>query len=260
MVKSFTGFSSTAAILATYLSLNIRDGRRFWTNTKSHPTHEDNVLQRSSAANSILVGSMTFGIVIVSFILGYVIGLQKDASINPTQTNDEFNFNPINQSIPICNIRYGNRFSLIEFGTLAGVAYSTVETDVSSFVSRNSALNDAFLFQSNVNTTLSATRSKGVQFMEFRFKNSTNVSVVAIRGTASVEDVLQDMLIWSSPILLQTSSYFGTMIKLWPQGITARFVRFVSSYVAFSNFVYVNSIQATVQALIKEGREVYLTG
>ncbi|KAJ3375811.1 hypothetical protein GGF31_003016 [Allomyces arbusculus] len=162
---------------------------------------------------------------------------------------------------PLCTATYGvdrmgtARLNLADLTALSAVAYSSTSDDATTYLHGNPRLADVQVAHANLNDTT------GVRFWEFRFPSTApGLSVVAIRGTSTLEDVLEDARLWSTPLLLQGSSYFGTFFVLWPRTAMAAVVRVVAQYLAFSRFLYSVEVEAYTRTLVQSGQKVLVTG
>lgn len=89
----------------------------------------------------------------------------------------------------------------------------------------------------NTNDTSNTPVASGVRFVEF-IHMPTNLSVISIRGTHAVEDVFQDMYLWSAVCFLQMSSAFGTMVGSWPTSTVAYVNYLITNYASYPNLLY----------------------
>ncbi|KAJ3367296.1 hypothetical protein GGF31_007639 [Allomyces arbusculus] len=249
IVNQYIGLLSSAVVMLTYLSFDLRDGRAQWTargfKRRSHS-------QRRARINAMLTVALLLGGILLSTIVGFLVGSTQSrtstAGIDPT-------FTPTTMPYPYCTAKpYASRFRLVDMVTLAGAAYKPTVAAATAFIKTNSALADVTVAFDNVDDP------KGVRFWEFQFTKSPGVSVVAIRGTSSMEDVLQDLHLFSTPLVLQASSYFGTLVSLWPRTVVAQVVHWVARYVAFSNFVYSQEVEARTARLVGQDVNITTTG
>ncbi|ORZ34959.1 hypothetical protein BCR44DRAFT_1500138 [Catenaria anguillulae PL171] len=133
---------------------------------------------------------------------------------------------------PMCNIKYGPdaQLSVFDMATLAAAPY------------RKTGRRARFFDEMD---------KSGVKFVEFRVPAAAAtqqpVSVVSIRGTANVEDILQDMYVWSTP------GSFNSRL-------TATVVHFISKYVAHTTLLYDVEVDKYVKRLMRDGRHVIVTG
>ncbi|KAI9183541.1 hypothetical protein H9P43_004459 [Blastocladiella emersonii ATCC 22665] len=249
--------SATTLVVLSYLSIDMCDGRAFWTNRGSMRGRRR---FRRATTKAMLTLALVVGTVLVSVVLGYLVGLQQQQETDRASgVNhiENINFPNATRAFPVCTARYGGdgQFSLVDMVTMSGAAYFNSDADVANLISRNARLrDDAVLAAANFTDTV------GVRAIEFRFKSAPNVSVVAVRGTSTTSDVWEDIHLWSTPILLQSSTYVGTMVGLWPRAVTAELVRFVSRYLAFNAALYYTEVDAYVGALQAQGRQVVVTG
>ncbi|KAI9183697.1 hypothetical protein H9P43_004615 [Blastocladiella emersonii ATCC 22665] len=253
MASRVTGYTSTTAVLLTYLSFDLRDGRSQWT---FHGGHQADRSHRRTTVNSMITLALVLLGVVLSVLAGLLVNYTQDASV-PIVPPFPADAGLIARSpVPECNLRFADAFSVLDMATLASSAYGKNASDAIARAERNPAL------RGNVEIAYSTFgTNEGVRFVEFRFpKLAPNVSVVSVRGTSSIEDLLQDSILWGTPSLVKLSTHFGTFSALWPRPVTARFVQFISQYVAFSGLLYYERVSARVDTLITGNRTVVMTG
>ncbi|KAJ3168073.1 hypothetical protein HK101_011687 [Irineochytrium annulatum] len=102
----------------------------------------------------------------------------------------------------------------------------------------------------------------GVRWIEFREDDEASpLSVVAVRGTSTLDDVFQDLYLWSTSALLQLSSFMGTMVALWPPEAVDQLAQVIMTFGPIdSTLVYWNKVEAHVDYLQKQNRTVIMTG
>jgi hypothetical protein len=249
-----TGFTSSTSLVLTYIAYDIRDGRAFWKRHRPD-AYECKRTKQLTYFNAMATVIIFIGAVLISIALGYAVGSGKDNAADPLYVANSVQFpNGTYGKNTLCSTTIGDRFSFIDFTTMSGAAYSPNVSIATSFSRSNPNLQDIRVHQENFED------NSGNHIIEFRFDASPNVSVISVRGTATVEDVVNDILLWSTPAILQGSSYFGTFMSLWPQKVAAKLVAAVSRYVAFSNFLIFRPTELLVQDLLLQNRTVYITG
>ncbi|KAL6612329.1 hypothetical protein U3516DRAFT_869785 [Neocallimastix sp. 'constans'] len=161
-----------------------------------------------------------------------------------------------NQKPAICQWR-ADGISINEFCALAYACYyKNIENVNNSWLfSRPKSSKNNFIVGDN-----NVTSKTGVHYVDFINKES-NILVVAIRGTLTMEDIFQDCYIWSASGLLQISGYFGTFITFWPREITATLVNLIVKQ--FTNFqlLYWVDVEKHIKELqMNTNYTLYLTG
>ncbi|KAJ1566743.1 hypothetical protein HK405_008586 [Cladochytrium tenue] len=159
--------------------------------------------------------------------------------------------------------------TVLDFAALARGSYeaSAAAAEHQVHVYGRSGLEDWHV----VNSTLG--RSLGVQWVEYRYNGTLagpdetdygSVSVVAVRGTSDLNDALQDLYLWSTSALLQTSTYMGTLVNTWPAESVDRLASFIMAFGPLdSTLVYWAEVEAHVRHLLEQqphGRRVLMTG
>ncbi|KNE57373.1 hypothetical protein AMAG_03094 [Allomyces macrogynus ATCC 38327] len=274
VANQYVGLLSTAVLVLMYQSFDLRDGHAFWTGGRhdlmrsagSAPlTHVR--AQRRARVNAMVTIGLIVGAVVISIAIGFAVGTQQGVvDAGGTAAQQQVDFLDVTQPYPYCHMQFGGQFSLVDFVTLSGAVYRPDKDAAVVFANQNPALRGLKVKVEYDSLAEDKNGSKGgVRFMEFRFDTDRlrNVSVVAIRGTNNLEDILQDLHLWSTPLLLQASSYLGTFAAIWPRETTATLVSFLSKYVAFSNFLYYKGVENYVTQTIKpteSNRTVFLTG
>ncbi|KNE58436.1 hypothetical protein AMAG_04006 [Allomyces macrogynus ATCC 38327] len=260
-VTQYVGLSASALVTLTYLAYDIRDGRAFWTRrgADGKPLGAVTLARRSKRKSTDHVNAMAtvvliLGSIVVSVVIGYLVGSDQPG-VSSASSASELVYHNATRMYPMCTMKYADRFTLVDFTTMSAAAYGESVEDALAYLRGNPNLQDAYVHFTKPNTT------QGVNFWEVRFEKSPEVSVVVVRGTSTVEDIVQDAQLWSTSLILQGSSMFGTWIDLWPRPVVARLVQFVTSYVAFSNFIYSQEVERYTKALLSSGkRTVFVAG
>ncbi|KAJ3355167.1 hypothetical protein GGF32_002148 [Allomyces javanicus] len=260
-VTRYVGLSASALVTLTYLAYDIRDGRAFWTRrgADGKPLGAATLARRRKRKSTDHVNAMAtvvliLGSIVVSVVIGYLVGSDQPGVASASSAS-ELVYHNSTRMYPMCTMKYADRFTLTDFTTMSAAAYGESVEDALAYLRGNPNLQDAYVYFTKPNTT------QGVNFWEVRFEKSPEVSVVVVRGTSTVEDIVQDAQLWSTSLILQGSSMFGTWIDLWPRPVVARLVQFVTSYVAFSNFIYSQEVERYTKALLSSGkRTVFVAG
>ncbi|KAI9221497.1 hypothetical protein BC828DRAFT_397412 [Blastocladiella britannica] len=247
------GYTATAIGLLTYISFDFRDGRAYWTS--SGDLHR-NMSHRRAAMDGLITFSITVLAVVASILIGLVVNLGKSQPVLDPVFPDDPRAVFVTQH-PMCTMTYANgALTPLDLGVFAGSSYGKNETAAIDYTQRNPRLRgQVSVAYSNLNET------SGVHFLEYRLANSPSFSIVAVRGTSDIEDILQDLYAWAAPAMLQLSSMFGTTVGLWPRELTANFVKFLADYVAHSSLLYYQEVDRHVRDLVQNGnRSVIITG
>ncbi|KXS19429.1 hypothetical protein M427DRAFT_450463 [Gonapodya prolifera JEL478] len=151
----------------------------------------------------------------------------------------------------VCGVNVGN-LSVIDFALMSTIAYDNrenVSLDLATWMGGDWKVNHY-----NTNPLLN--------FYEF-YSPSRNLSVVAVRGTNSLTDVLTDMDLWSESAIFQTADFFVPTVRVWPVGFTQKLVDLASmtSWLNISEFKFKN-LTDHVQSVLRNrsGDQVVLTG
>jgi hypothetical protein len=197
-------------------------------------------------------------LVIACFIfVSVVIGILFAGTAKEDLTSDRSSGTLFSPKPAICQWR-GDNISINEFATLACACYYTTTDDIkySWLYGRPVTSSNNFTIGEN-----SISNGSGVQYVDF-VNNETNTIVVAVRGTSTMEDIFQDIYIWSASALLQLSGLFGTFIKFWPRETIAELVKFIVKQ--FTNFqlLYWVDVEKHIIRLKEEHptSNIYLTG
>ncbi|KNE58435.1 hypothetical protein AMAG_04005 [Allomyces macrogynus ATCC 38327] len=257
------GLGPSTMVALACLGIDLRDGRAWWTHRPRAPVGEFTLqrhgLVRRHARRSAIITVVLVSLAVVgSVAIGFAVGTQSTS----TTTATTFRNTTLGTGrFPLCTAMYGvdrtgtARLNLADLAALSAATYSSTRDDATTYLRGNPRLADVQVEHANLNDTT------GVRFWEFRFPSTApGLSVVAIRGTSTLEDVLEDARLWSTPLLLQGSSYFGTFFVLWPRTAMAAVVRVVAQYLAFSRFLYAVEVEAYTRALVQSGQKVLVTG
>jgi hypothetical protein len=203
--------------------------------------------------NSTAILMVTILFILASLIIGIMFAGTADEDFTKDREVDKL----ISPKPAICQWR-GDNITINEFASLSCACYYKTTKDVmySWLYSRPSTSTNNFTIgDNNINS------ESGVQFVDF-VNNETNTIVVAIRGTSTMEDIFQDIYIWSASALLQLSGFFGTFIKFWPRETIAGLVKFIVKQ--FTNFqlLYWVDVEEHIISLRKANptTNIYLTG
>ncbi|KAI9221498.1 hypothetical protein BC828DRAFT_380813 [Blastocladiella britannica] len=244
-----TGYTSMTMLVLSYLSLDLRDGKAFWS---QRPVRAGRIYHRA-AVKSMITFVFIAVAVVLALIVGFYVGTVQGKTADPVFPSNASEL--ATSPAPICSTPFADgRLLPIDLATLAGAAYSTSANATLAMARKNPRLADVKVERGNFATSTST------QFVEFRFSGTPNLSVVSIRGTSDVDDVLEDAYLWATPGLLQLSSYLGTFYTLWPIPISSFFIRFLSQSVTFSGLVVDLSVSTYVRDLAQQGRTVVMTG
>ncbi|KAL7746311.1 hypothetical protein RI367_008319 [Sorochytrium milnesiophthora] len=250
------GFTSTVVMFSTFLSLDLRDGKHFWSKKGTQRT--DKSYQRATN-KAIITIVILFGTLLVSFGIGYRVAQVRTAqTASTTEPPNYFDTRKVDPDTfyPFCYTKQSaTPFSIVDMATLASAAYKNSSDLVMPFIEQNPSLK-----KSNITLTSgNFDDAEGVRFLDF-FHAATNTSIVAVRGTKNAEDILQDMYLWSTPSLLDMSTYFGTFIRLWPRDNAAQLVKAVQDFGTYTNLMYYAEVLNYTQNLIPQRQNVLVTG
>jgi len=189
----------------------------------------------------MVISSITIGITMVN-------GNHKEFSNNVSF---------IKQKPAICQWR-ADDISINEFSALAYACYYNTLGNIehSWLFARPKSSNNNFTVGEK-----SITSTSGVHYVDF-INEEKKVIVVAIRGTTTLEDVFQDVYIWSASGFLQLSGYFGTFIQFWPRDTIASLVNFIVKQFTNLQLLYWIDVEKHCRELkeTKTDYTIYLTG
>ncbi|KAL7746296.1 hypothetical protein RI367_008367 [Sorochytrium milnesiophthora] len=267
---SFSGTTSVAVIFITLLTLDYRDGRYFWTSNNNDSLTasavvgaEDAVtlqhIKRERTVTAVTILAVLAAIVMAALALAYtsVDPVKDSASVIPdasvlSQLGLPRN---IDTRPTMCNIKLDNSLSLdlLDYAVLAEAAELTTTADINTLLQASHSLNSYTIAFSTLG------QAYGGRYFDF-YDSTTNTSIVVIRGTSTLEDVLQDLYLWATPALLQTSSYFGTYVNLWSEEAVASAVYYIAQYVTYPNLAYHIAIEQYVRSIVNARARVQLVG
>ncbi|KAI9183667.1 hypothetical protein H9P43_004585 [Blastocladiella emersonii ATCC 22665] len=278
LALDLTGYASTCILLLTYLSFDLRDSKAHWTAPSSHA----NGTNRRNSINSAITVTIIVFTIVLSVIGGLAVDFIRDKRINGPITEATIaNVFPSSSAtlrtslIPACNAHFGRAsfgngnatvaLTPLSMSTLAFAAYGANETDVNARARANPVLREAGVRVHNSSLAVSGAggapkSDNGVRYYEFRFAAAPETSVVAVRGTASIGDALQDAYIWATPSLIKMSSSLGSLASVWPARLTAWFVKFITDNVAFTGILYYEPVTDLVADLVARNRTVVMAG
>lgn len=154
----------------------------------------------------------------------------------------------------LCNAQWGD-LDIVDFGLLSWLAYFEINsTDYWRYADH---------WFNGSDWQLRHFQQEPVHFFDF-YSPSRNLSVVSVRGTASIVDGLEDLDLWSEALQLELVSMVFPFVFTWPDSSTAVLVQ-VMSYLermfvpTDDDFSYFSSVLAYVR-LIKSQRKVMMTG
>eukprot|EP01062_Namystynia_karyoxenos_P037341 TRINITY_DN27188_c0_g1_i2.p1 TRINITY_DN27188_c0_g1~~TRINITY_DN27188_c0_g1_i2.p1 ORF type:complete len:916 (+),score=221.35 TRINITY_DN27188_c0_g1_i2:90-2750(+) len=170
-------------------------------------------------------------------------------------------YEPIPYSV--CGFRWlEGRYTVTDFAFLSQLAY-----DANASASFYTDLDRWFGNYSGNDRRLHLTHSevKPVHFYDF-YDPAADAHIIAVRGTASGMDALQDMDIWGEAIVFQVSDVLGPFMNAWPEELTTNFIRvaaFLKTTLAFDRAEYYEKLRDHVRRRVREKgdtRKVILTG
>jgi hypothetical protein len=153
----------------------------------------------------------------------------------------------------ICSKRwYG--MTVVDYGFLANLAYQS-----DPFFDQDLRI----LFPNFTDARIVYTYNLTASFYDL-YIPSKNLSVISVRGTHLLIDLIQDLHIWKEIALLQFSSYIGPFTNFWPEQMTATVIYAVSLFEDLSvssedNQSYYSPLHDYV-ARIKGSRDIVMTG
>ncbi|KAI8924903.1 hypothetical protein BC831DRAFT_401812 [Entophlyctis helioformis] len=221
------GYASSLALLASYMSIDFRHPRCSWT-IYNNPYWSEHVSRRAKRRGIMNTRNTlrTLGFfVLAALSIGFVTGGTRSL---PFPSLGQQNMLPEQQrsmfTSPLCTVRVRG-LSVLDYSEMAFASYSQ---NASGIPSNWTATNYPRLagFKAGISDSLDPTGQSF--YIEYRAPPPSNLSVIAVRGTYSFSDILQDVYIYSTAVLLQSSSYAGTMINMWPIEIVALLVQSIS--------------------------------
>lgn len=269
----FSGFTFFAAIILTALELDYREARYFWSNMQ--PRGLVSIGQRRARRYTCLIIIICILIVLSALFLGMIVGTKNDteaavqARVNPQSIFT--NAPVVSGFIPaMCAITVSaNQLTLVDLATFSNAVYKGTKSEALEYIELNPHLrnkswtlgifnlergdqdykSDDSVVTSDPNVVNGVSVSTGLRFAEF-INTDSGVSVIAVRGTYKLEDIFQDMYLWSTVAFLQMSSYFGTFVNAWPVDIVARTVYFITTYASYPNLIYWAEMENIVKGIV----------
>ncbi|TPX56803.1 hypothetical protein SpCBS45565_g08347 [Spizellomyces sp. 'palustris'] len=255
---SYALYTYSTTLLIAILSLDFRDARAYWTRdgkTSGSSVRLPNI--RRATRTSLMLLAMLCTALAVSAIIGICLNSKV-----PPPSDDRPSFLLRNSSVgpPFCAPTYpypsAQPLDLHAFASLAEAAYEDSPLTILA----------PTLSRLNMSASLIRVPVTGdVHFVHFNLSSIGNISgsplhIISIRGTYGLDDVFQDVYLFSSPALLRFSSYFGTFFSLWPQQTLAQVVRLLYRYAANPALTYFFSVEDYVARVAAENSNVYVTG
>ncbi|KAJ3252281.1 hypothetical protein HK103_001651 [Boothiomyces macroporosus] len=249
------GYASTLAVLIAYLDFDFRrntdlkiDPRIRWDWPCTVETQGQIRRKDRTFRNEITIFRVLIITGITSFALSFLVK-QSKFSFGSQDTSSQQLYSQFDIP-PLCGLQVSN-LSLVEYGAFANCAYHTNASEIREIISNYSAIAN-FEFIESTSPTL---------YQVFNAPSPSTLSVIAVRGTYSLDDVFQDLYMYSTSSLLSASSYLGTFVQQWPVEIVA-----ILSY-AISKIGQTGStladweiIGAQVEVLFAKNRTVVVTG
>ncbi|KAJ3081893.1 hypothetical protein HK102_002069, partial [Quaeritorhiza haematococci] len=212
------GYTFTVALFVAFSNLNYRHPRLWWSGYYTRIAQMRNPLSRrfqtraTKNARSIIYLIST--LVTASLIIGLLVSATKfipwtlqPRDVTPQQLNPSF--------IPAyctLDVPKSQDLTVMDFALLSLASYAETPEQAAGYLNRSARLRSDFVYKGgNIGTGESEFGQYGVFY-----SRSRNMSVVAVRGTYSVDDLLQDLYQWSTPVLVSASSSIGTFISRWP--------------------------------------------
>jgi hypothetical protein len=285
----YPGFSSSVAVLYSIMILSFSHPRCRWTNYQKTFVQEHfgmvARLQRRAlrhAKHILLLVSLMIG---AGLIVALAVGTTKSVKIPkwppkipPIGIPDGYEARKAASRVfsepsifkpAICSLKPSetSHLNVLDIAAMARGSYenSTERAQAQMLAYHRPNLKNWRTYNGTLKTA-----GSGVRWVEYRLKNTTNetedvsdlnLSVVAVRGTSNFNDVFQDLYLWSTSALLQMSSFFGTMVSLWPAETVDSFAQFIMTFGPIdSTLVYWNKVEEHVDHLLSEGRTVIMTG
>lgn len=201
------------------------------------------------------LGFFLFYVVIIGlvFVLGEM-NYTSDVSRNYALAGYALN-GTREQPYEICNSRwYG--FSIVDYGFFANLAYYGNPYFIEDFNT---------WFPDCQDCQLKYVYNEIIFFYDM-YIPSKNLSIVGIRGTATPQDMVQDLDIWKEAGLLQALNYISPLAAFWPQKLTMDIIYWIYriELIAMSptnepGRFYYQSLEDYVNS-IKDNRTVVLVG
>ncbi|KAJ3325479.1 hypothetical protein HDV06_004338 [Boothiomyces sp. JEL0866] len=242
------GYASSLAVLIAYLDFDYRHPRIKW----DCPCTVESQVQSRKKDRTFRTVLTIFRVLILTGITAFALSFmvkQTKFSFGAQDSNSQPQFNQFDKP-PLCSLHVSN-LSLVEYAAFANSAYSTNTSEIHEIISNYSSISNYEIVQGD-NPTL---------YHVFNSPAPSNLSIIAVRGTYSLDDIFQDLYMYSTSSLLSASSYLGTFVQQWPVEIVA-----ILSY-AISKIGQTGSmladweiVGAKVEELVSKNRTVVVTG
>ena len=155
-----------------------------------------------------------------------------------------------------CNLVYDN-ININDFAAFAYASYGNGRNDIIEKWNNSRTIINKYSYDFNIKDEKISENDNGVQYTSF---TNGNVTVVAVRGSTTDEDWIQDFYLWSAPVLLQLSGYLGTFSQLWPRSATAFVIDMIDIDFPINNQLpYYEEVKKYV-AQLRNTNKVYLVG
>jgi hypothetical protein len=118
----------------------------------------------------------------------------------------------------ICDKKYFG-FNIVDFTLFSNLAYE----DEPYFT------HDLHTWFPCKNCRIEKKFNQSVTFFDYYIPEK-NLSIISVRGTHVLIDILQDLDIWKEIALLQVASLFGPIVNFWPTPLTKSIVFYVSYF------------------------------
>ncbi|EGF81312.1 hypothetical protein BATDEDRAFT_24182 [Batrachochytrium dendrobatidis JAM81] len=254
------GYSSSMAVVASYLAIDFRHPRCSWTiyHNSYFQEHINLRAKRRGIKNTRSTLRVLGLILFIAITIGFFAGSTKTLPFSnlhqygsPTQSYQKSKIKP-----PVCAMDILG-LDIQDYAALALAAYDAEPINSPSpWIKRPHLAN----FTPGIYGSIDPTGKSF--YIEFRAPAPSNLSIIAVRGTLSFTDIFQDIYMYSTSVLLQSSSYFGTLVNLWPVEITSLAVYLISSVGRPGlSLSYWTAVAKQVRLLqTQDGREVVITG
>jgi hypothetical protein len=244
-------------------SIDYREARRFWRSKFDYQASK-----YAGKKRGLLMVWLPIFLIIGSIFAGFMRSALSDYDVvgspaNVTDGNNE----RLRFSAPVCSLRFTPaNLTVSQLALMSLASYEHHEQKIYQILHKDPRLQEWSLglnsVVSFVNTTFNRTfhdriaengtfriMTNGVGFAEF-INYRLNISVIAIRGTRSLSDAFEDLSMWSTVLFLELSSYFGTLVRLWPVDFVARMVYWITNYVGNPNLVYWQDMESVAKEII----------
>ncbi|KAJ8329648.1 hypothetical protein O5D80_002214 [Batrachochytrium dendrobatidis] len=254
------GYSSSMTVVASYLAIDFRHPRCSWTiyHNSYFQEHINLRAKRRGIKNTRSTLRVLGLILFIAITIGFFAGSTKTLPFSnlhqygsPTQSYQKSKIKP-----PVCTMDILG-LDIQDYAALALAAYDAEPINSPSpWIKRPHLAN----FTPGIYGSIDPTGKSF--YIEFRAPAPSNLSIIAVRGTLSFTDIFQDIYMYSTSVLLQSSSYFGTLVNLWPVEITSLAVYLISSVGRPGlSLSYWTAVAKQVRLLqTQDGREVVITG